>query len=148
MGANLVEMLQQLSSVPDDEVRLLHPDHTQASLRALLPRIRYFQEGACIVHDIIVQAVQDELAKVESGFDGAADVEVEIVFPVDSSAVASTKEDGGNNGSTSSSSSSGSGGNGKAAGSVAAAMLPVVPGVKGGEGCSVTGGCASCPYMK
>ncbi|CAI5514917.1 unnamed protein product, partial [Closterium sp. Naga37s-1] len=231
MGANLVEMLQQLSSVPDDEVRLLHPDHTQASLRALLPRIRYFQEGACIVHDMfgeevvsrlraaysdafhtahfevpgemfalamearargrgtvgstqnildfvtartrealergyegerlqfvlgtetgmvtsIVQAVQDELAKVESGSDGAADVEVEIVFPVDSSAVASTKEDGGNNGSTSSSSSSGSGGNGKAAGSVAAAMLPVVPGVKGGEGCSVTGGCASCPYMK
>ncbi|CAI6000347.1 unnamed protein product [Closterium sp. NIES-65] len=225
MGANLVEMLQQLSTVPDDEVRLLHPDHTQASLRALLPQIRYFQEGACIVHDMfgqevvsrlraaysdafhtahfevpgemfalamearargrgtvgstqnildfvtartrealergyegerlqfvlgtetgmvtsIVQAVQDELAKVESGSDGAADVEVEIVFPVDSSAVASTKEDVGNN------SSSGSGGNGKAAGSVAAAMLPVVPGVKGGEGCSVTGGCASCPYMK
>ncbi|CAI5975504.1 unnamed protein product [Closterium sp. NIES-64] len=225
MGANLVEMLQQLSTVPDDEVRLLHPDHTQASLCALLPRIRYFQEGACIVHDMfgqevvsrlraaysdsfhtahfevpgemfalamearargrgtvgstqnildfvtartrealergyegerlqfvlgtetgmvtsIVQAVQDELAKVESGSDGAADVEVEIVFPVDSSAVASTKEDVGNN------SSSGSGGNGKAAGSVAAAMLPVVPGVKGGEGCSVTGGCASCPYMK
>ncbi|CAI5531241.1 unnamed protein product [Closterium sp. Naga37s-1] len=225
MGANLVEMLQQLSTVPDDEVRLLHPDHTQASLRALLPRIRYFQEGACIVHDMfgqevvsrlraaysdafhtahfevpgemfalamearargrgtvgstqnildfvtartrealergyegerlqfvlgtetgmvtsIVQAVQDELAKVESGSDGSADVEVEIVFPVDSSAVASTKEDGGDN------SSSSSGGNGKAAGSVAAAILPVVPGVKGGEGCSVTGGCASCPYMK
>ncbi|CAI5533211.1 unnamed protein product [Closterium sp. Naga37s-1] len=231
MGANLVEMLQQLASVPDDEVRLLHPDHTQASLRALLPRIRYFQEGACIVHDMfgqevvsrlraaysdafhtahfevpgemfalamearargrgtvgstqnildfvtartrealergyegerlqfvlgtetgmvtsIVQAVQDELAKAESGSDGAADVEVEIVFPVDSSAVASTKEDGSSISSSSSSSSGSSGGNGKAAGSVAAAMLPVVPGVKGGEGCSVTGGCASCPYMK
>ncbi|GJP48146.1 hypothetical protein CLOM_g7423 [Closterium sp. NIES-68] len=238
MGANLVEMLLQLSSLPDEEVRALHPDHTQASLRALLPRIRYFQEGACIVHDMfghevvsrlraaysdafhtahfevpgemfalamearargrgtvgstqnildfvtartrealgrgyegerlqfvlgtetgmvtsIVQAVQDELAKAESSADGAAasaaaaaaaaaDVEVEIVFPVDSSAVASTKEDSSSSGRDSSS----SGGNGKPLGSVAAAMLPVVPGVKGGEGCSVTGGCASCPYMK
>ena len=26
--------------------------------------------------------------------------------------------------------------------------LPIVPGVKGGEGCSTAGGCATCPYMK
>ena len=27
-------------------------------------------------------------------------------------------------------------------------ILPVVPGVASGEGCSIHGGCASCPYMK
>ncbi len=49
-----------------------------------------------------------------------AAVEVEIVFPVAAGAVAGTQD----------------------------AALPVVPGVAGGEGCSVTGGCATCPYMK
>jgi quinolinate synthase len=47
-------------------------------------------------------------------------VEVEIVFPVSAEAIATTTD----------------------------AQLPVVPGVKGGEGCSVTGGCATCPFMK
>ncbi|MSQ82451.1 MAG: hypothetical protein EXR77_05960 [Myxococcales bacterium] len=28
------------------------------------------------------------------------------------------------------------------------ALLPVVPGPQGGEGCSTAGGCATCPYMK
>jgi quinolinate synthase len=48
------------------------------------------------------------------------DVSVEIVFPVASEAVAVT-------------------GN---------AELPVIPGVASGEGCSLEGGCATCPYMK
>ena len=26
--------------------------------------------------------------------------------------------------------------------------LPIIPGVQGGEGCTVAGGCATCPYMK
>ncbi len=45
---------------------------------------------------------------------------VEIVFPVASEAVATTGDE----------------------------SLPVVPGVQGGEGCTVAGGCATCPYMK
>jgi quinolinate synthase len=48
------------------------------------------------------------------------DVEVEIVFPVAAEASTVTGEAG----------------------------LPVVPGVAGGEGCTVAGGCATCPYMK
>lgn len=47
-------------------------------------------------------------------------VEVEIIFPVASEAVATTED----------------------------ATLPIVPGVAGGEGCTVAGGCATCPYMK
>lgn len=59
-------------------------------------------------------------------------VAVEIVFPVDSGAVAAQDE-------------------ASAAAPLspsAAPLLPVVPGVKAGEGCSAAGGCASCPYMK
>jgi quinolinate synthase len=51
---------------------------------------------------------------------GAPKPEVEIVFPVASEAIAVTGE----------------------------SDLAVVPGVSGGEGCSTSGGCATCPYMK
>jgi quinolinate synthase len=30
----------------------VHPAHTQASIRALLPRLRYFEQGTCIVHHL------------------------------------------------------------------------------------------------
>ena len=46
---------------------------------------------------------------------------VEIIFPVASEAVAIDTSD---------------------------AEMPLIPGVAGGEGCSVAGGCATCPYMK
>jgi quinolinate synthase len=49
---------------------------------------------------------------------GRDDIEVEIVFPVASEAVAESD------------------------------ILGVVPGVKGGEGCTAAGGCATCPFMK
>jgi hypothetical protein len=45
---------------------------------------------------------------------------IEIVFPVSEQAVAQTDS----------------------------AEVPLVPGVKGGEGCSTAGGCANCPFMK
>ncbi|MBN8615284.1 MAG: quinolinate synthase NadA [Deltaproteobacteria bacterium] len=51
---------------------------------------------------------------------GRDDVACEIVFPVASEAITRTNEPN----------------------------LLVVPGVAGGEGCSVEGGCATCPYMK
>eukprot|EP00727_Mastigamoeba_balamuthi_P004677 m51a1_g14207 putative quinolinate synthetase a subunit (527) ;mRNA; r:156357-158303 len=47
-------------------------------------------------------------------------LEVELIFPVSSQAFAVTGD----------------------------AHVPIVPGVPGGEGCSATGGCASCPFMK
>jgi quinolinate synthase len=59
-----------------------------------------------------------------------SDVEVEVVFPVNPSAITTTQQ--------------------QTAGG--AAELPlglsVVPGPAGGEGCSLEGGCASCPFMK
>lgn len=66
----------------------------------------------------IVHAVQAILREHRS--DGACPVEAEIVFPVASEAVAPSND----------------------------THLGIVPGVMGGEGCSVAGGCATCPYMK
>ena len=63
MGANLVTMLSQLATLPDDEVAAVHPAHTAASLAALLPRVRYYRHGACVVHELfagdVVAAVEE-----------------------------------------------------------------------------------------
>jgi quinolinate synthase len=58
--------------------------------------------------------------RVRQALARAPHVAVEIVFPVASEAIAATGE----------------------------SELAVVPGVAAGEGCSVEGGCATCPYMK
>jgi quinolinate synthase len=50
----------------------------------------------------------------------APELEVEIVFPVASEAIARTGD----------------------------SELSIVPGIAAGEGCSIAGGCATCPYMK
>ena len=73
---------------------------------------------------------------------GRSDVTVEIVFPVSPDAITTDRQQR--------SASDGSGGavSGAAAGLELPAGLSVVPGPAGGEGCSLEGGCASCPYMK
>jgi quinolinate synthase len=50
----------------------------------------------------------------------ASGAEVEVIFPVASEAIVVTSD----------------------------RQLPVVPGVASGDGCSLEGGCATCPYMK
>jgi len=77
----------------------------------------------------IVAAVR-ELLDMYNSSQESANIEVEIVFPVSADAVSI-------NGS-------------HHVGSSVAGLdnLTVVPGVSSGEGCSINGGCASCPYMK
>ncbi|CAM9239911.1 unnamed protein product [Choristocarpus tenellus] len=43
-------MLKTISNLSDSEIKDLHPQHNQASVRSLLDRFRYFQQGNCIVH--------------------------------------------------------------------------------------------------
>jgi quinolinate synthase len=66
----------------------------------------------------IARRVRDKLTALRDA--GGPEIAVEIVFPVAAEAVAATAEP----------------------------ELPIVPGVLAGEGCSVEGGCASCPFMK
>lgn len=73
----------------------------------------------------IVRSVQDILDS-----NACQNVEAEIIFPVSSEAVMGVDNEGDSKDGTSS------------------AMLEVVPGVAGGEGCSTAGGCATCPFMK
>ena len=61
----------------------------------------------------IVRGLRDRLARDPQ-------LEVEIIFPVASEAIATTQDD----------------------------ALRVIPGIAGGEGCSTAGGCATCPFMK
>lgn len=62
------------------------------------------------------------------GAAGRGDVEVEVVFPVNPRSITTSQQ--------------------QVAGGGDLAGLQVVPGPAGGEGCSLEGGCASCPYMK
>ncbi|XP_031479478.1 quinolinate synthase, chloroplastic-like isoform X2 [Nymphaea colorata] len=210
MGANIVELLHQMASMTDEEIAQIHPKHDKNSVHALLHRLHYYKEGACIVHDLfgtevverikegycdafltahfevpgemfslameakrrgmgvvgstknildfITERVKEALHRnvddhlqfvlgTESGMvtsivaavrkllasqKSSANINVEIVFPVSSDSVSRTE-------SLPSS-------NGLSAGDLTS--LSVVPGVAAGEGCSLHGGCASCPYMK
>lgn len=76
----------------------------------------------------IVGGVSKLLGEVSSR---GTKIEVEIVFPVSSEAISAT-----------------SSAHGTAGYESTLVKLPIVPGVASGEGCSLSGGCASCPYMK
>jgi quinolinate synthase len=57
MGDNLAHMFQSFAEMPDAQIRHLHPAHDQASIRALLPRFHYFEQGTCIVHHMFGREV-------------------------------------------------------------------------------------------
>ena len=200
MGDNLAHMFQSFAQMSDAQIRQLHRAHDRESVRSLLPRFHYFEQGTCIVHHMfgqevvaqvrehypdvfltahlevpgemfalaleaqrdgngvvgstsnilafvlgkvdeaiargeqsnlrfilgteagmitpIVRQVQEKLRDYAS--EGGPEISAEIIFPVASEAVAQDAQ----------------------------SELAVVPGVAGGEGCSIAGGCATCPYMK
>lgn len=43
MGANIRELLQQMTKMTDEEIAEIHPEHNRDSIRSLLPRLHYFQ---------------------------------------------------------------------------------------------------------
>jgi quinolinate synthase len=57
MGDNLAHMFRSLAEMPDEQIRQLHPAHDQASIRSLLPRFHYFEQGTCIVHHMFGREV-------------------------------------------------------------------------------------------
>ena len=50
MGGNLAKLFTMMSTWPDEDVRAVHPAHTAETVRSLLPRLRYFQDGTCVIH--------------------------------------------------------------------------------------------------
>jgi quinolinate synthase len=63
MGDNLAHMFASLAEMSDAQIRALHPAHDQASIRALLPRFHYFEQGTCIVHHMFGKEVVDLVRK-------------------------------------------------------------------------------------
>ncbi len=59
MGQNLVEMFRNMSEMTDRQIREVHRQHDRASIRALLSRFHYFEQGTCIVHHIFGREVVD-----------------------------------------------------------------------------------------
>ncbi|XP_051123257.1 quinolinate synthase, chloroplastic [Andrographis paniculata] len=207
MGANIMELFQQMTMMSDEEIAKIHPKHNRSSIKSLIPRLHYFQEGNCIVHhlfgqevvakinemycdafltahfevpsemfsmameakrrgmgvvgstqnilDFIQERVQEALDRniddhlqfilgtesgmvtsivaavrkklMSAGSQSKSKISVEIVFPVSSESITTTP-------------------NSSRAGDFS--TIPMIPGVASGEGCSLHGGCASCPYMK
>lgn len=70
---------------------------------------------------------------------GRRDVEVEVVFPVNPRSITTPQQQVAAAAGTPRSATAAAGDLGS---------LKVLPGPAGGEGCSLEGGCASCPYMK
>jgi quinolinate synthase len=210
MGQNLARLFETLSQLGDAAIAALHPAHTSETIRALLPRFHYFEQGNCVVHHMFGAAVA---AQVERDYydTAAADVDVtahlEVPGEMFSLALRAQREGRGVVGSTKDildhiikkldaalarpqTAGSQAGPRrlrfilGTEAGMVTAivrslrqrlaaagarpkvdieiifpvaaqavvitgdAVLPIIPGVAGGEGCSTAGGCATCPYMK
>ena len=59
MGANLAQLFTSLGQSSDADVAALHPAHTAASVKALLPRLHHFAEGICIVHHMFGADITD-----------------------------------------------------------------------------------------
>jgi len=53
MGRNLARLFGTLATLGDEAVRSVHPAHTAASIRALMPRFHHFQDGHCVVHHML-----------------------------------------------------------------------------------------------
>lgn len=76
MGDNLARMFRNLAQMPDEQIRQLHPAHDQASIRALLPRFHYFEQGTCIVHHMFGREVVGLVREHYSGVFVTAHLEV------------------------------------------------------------------------
>ncbi len=66
MGRNLQKLFTQLASASDEEIRRVHPSHDRASMKSLLTRFHFFEQGSCIVHELfgsdVVRRVRSEHA--------------------------------------------------------------------------------------
>ena len=63
MGGNLADLFAMMATWTDEEVRAVHPAHDASTIKALLPRLRYFQDGTCMVHHMFGGDVCDAVEK-------------------------------------------------------------------------------------
>ncbi|KAJ8748033.1 hypothetical protein K2173_011854 [Erythroxylum novogranatense] len=61
MGANIVQLFQQMTIMTDEEIAEVHPAHNRDSIKSLLPRLHYYQDGTCIVHHLFGHEVVEKI---------------------------------------------------------------------------------------
>ncbi|KAF2282861.1 hypothetical protein GH714_043345 [Hevea brasiliensis] len=64
MGDNLAKLIQQMTLMTDDEIAEVHPAHNRDTIRALLSRLHYYQDGTCIVHHLFGYEVVDRINEI------------------------------------------------------------------------------------
>lgn len=63
MGQNLRRLFETLLELDQASIRALHPAHTHETIRALLPRFHYFEQGNCVVHHMFGAAVAQQVER-------------------------------------------------------------------------------------
>jgi quinolinate synthase len=65
MGRNLKELFEGMAEMSDERIREVHAAHDRASLRSMLGRFHYFEQGICVVHHMfgadVARRVREEL---------------------------------------------------------------------------------------
>ena len=59
MGGNLAELLRRMTTWDDEDIKAMHPAHDRDTIKSLLPRLKYFDDGTCMVHDMFGKDVCD-----------------------------------------------------------------------------------------
>lgn len=76
MGQNLHRLFESLLELDEPAIRALHPAHDHASIRALLPRFHWFEQGNCVVHHMFGAQVVAVLERDYADVDITAHLEV------------------------------------------------------------------------
>jgi quinolinate synthase len=80
MGQNLRRLFETLLELDDARISALHPAHTRETIRALLPRFHYFEQGNCIVHHMFGAAVAQQVER-DYYEPGDADITAHLEVP-------------------------------------------------------------------
>ncbi len=76
MGENLRTLFERLSHSPDAVIQALHPQHSRATIAALLPRFHVFPQGNCVVHHMFGAEVVARVRQEHPGAYHTAHLEV------------------------------------------------------------------------
>jgi quinolinate synthase len=73
MGHNLAQLFASLAELDDAAISAVHPAHNRESIKALLPRFHYFEQGNCVVHHMFGA---DVATRVERDYYASGEVDV------------------------------------------------------------------------
>lgn len=76
MGRNLKTLFTTMATMDDESIKKVHPEHDQKSIKALLEKFEYFEEGNCVVHEMFGDDVAKKIRKLYPDANVTAHLEV------------------------------------------------------------------------